>query len=231
MLSFILLLVFSLAEAFVVLSHTSNSRQLLSLLMTQLQPQLWLDLRNTQLAPTMAVERLERDLEIDNLVDRVVVGADVDSSSHVVVTDDGVIHSSDVQGRVVQMLESGILQDPLQVIEDVSKGKWIIIEFSKEQQHQAVESLLQLVTGAVATSSSHIVGGIAWPCQTAGQVLQAGFILQSLGSVQSTLSGILLSSKNKDFKLQCAWLLPFDEKLWKTAVLVLQEPSLQQEEQ
>ena len=72
-------------------------------------------------------------------------------------------------------------------------------------------------------------GGVAWTCSTNGDILHAATIMaqssSSLGSEVATESGILLASSadsSEDTPCSKALVLPFDEQLWESAMMLIQ---------
>lgn len=220
-------------HSFIVVHPSRSNRPSLSLHAAS-TTELWLDLRKTRLTPTFAVERLEQDLEQVGIVDRIIVGQD-----DILSRDGGGQgqHQEQVDSLQVDLPANGFLPDPLSAIDTVSRGGWVLIDSDARQddleRQEGVQSLLQLLLLAGGSSSSlsgddddddgSDGGGVAWTCWTKSDILHAGTAIASLESVESTSSGILLSSSDSatsSSAVQCALMLPFDEVVWKTATLL-----------
>lgn len=208
--------------------------------------ELWLDLRRTSLTPTTALARLEDDLEQVGIVDRILVSKQEDKGDDarvVVVGSYAGCTAQGLDGIVVDMPESGILNDPFPAMNTVSTGGWVLVEFEAgdpRKRQEGVSSLIQLLAagasselslGEKAEESSGESGGLAWICETKADILHAGTAMRSLETVESSSGGILLSaaSSSSDSSLKCALMLPFDEIVWQTALLMFraqEEPVL-----
>lgn len=206
------------------------------------ESELWLDLRGTKLKPSSAQARIEKDLNLKGIVDRFVLdesekGED-DLDNIIVATSDNKLRGSSLDGIIVRMPESGLLEDPLISINAVSCGEWVLVQFETEEesiQYEGISSLLNLlvggsiltVDGSFGTAKSDVGGGIAWPCMSKASILQAASAIQSLESVEMTDGGILVASNteenNDDSPIQSAIILPFDQRLWKTAFNIIRE--------
>eukprot|EP00547_Thalassionema_nitzschioides_P005069 CAMPEP_0194208388 /NCGR_PEP_ID=MMETSP0156-20130528/6851_1 /TAXON_ID=33649 /ORGANISM="Thalassionema nitzschioides, Strain L26-B" /LENGTH=185 /DNA_ID=CAMNT_0038935339 /DNA_START=389 /DNA_END=943 /DNA_ORIENTATION=+ len=184
--------------------------------------------------PSTAQARLQEDLNIEGLVDRFILDEsdkdDDDLENIIVTTSDDKLKGSSLDGIIVRMPESGLIEDLLTSINTISSGQWLLVEFETGEeirQYEGISSLLSLLVGgstpsfdgSFASSKTETVGGIAWPCASKGGILHAASAIQSLESVESTASGILIRCKKEEGNddespIQSAIILPFDQRLW-----------------
>lgn len=145
--------------------------------------------------------------------------------------------------------DNKVLNDLMSAINLFTQGKWIAIDSSEitndDEKKESVNNALQLITSVAKPSldlilndkkqnieddtKKHDVGGIAINCNSNSDLLYAGATLQSLGSSDISVNGILLapSSDNNEESassalkdINSAVILPFDVSLWKSASLV-----------
>jgi hypothetical protein len=225
-------------HAFVLLSSWRGSqRKAMEVFLEKPKMEFWLDLRGTKLSPQDIQQQLEQefgdcfatDSKLRSLVTRFLVsrGAHSDSSlpaNTIFVNDDDHLMSNTLDGIVMSLHTSGMVADPLSVIDTVAQGRWVIIQ-SLEQTSPPPDSLLHLVSlvSSVATQGA----GVAWPCRTPSDVWEACryVMLDPLSSISP--GGILLPTQDTQSEnaLQWALILPWDRKLWESAVTLMRDES------
>jgi hypothetical protein len=186
--------------------------------------ELWLDLRGTRLFPSTALQRLEEDLGLSDIVDRIVLwddgndnNKDSNFGSFVFVDASGDLSSrppGKVTGRLLSLAENGFT-DPLAAMETNAKGGWVLVDSKhisdNDVRMSGVNSLVELLVAGSAGGSAGVLvlgepkkdspleafenGGIAWTCATKADVFHAAATLQALQSSSTTTSsGILVAS-------------------------------------
>jgi hypothetical protein len=197
----------------------------------------WLDLRGTQLSPQDTQRQLEQefgdyitsDSENRSLVTRIILNkvANYDGTlpaNAILVHEDNQIMSDSLDGIISSLHPSGMVANPLLVIDTISQGRWVVIQ-SPGQTSPPLDSLFHLVSlvSSVATPGA----GVAWPCRTSEDVWEAcrNVLFNPLCSISR--EGILLPTQDSrtDSALQWALILPWDIKLWESAVTLMQDDS------
>jgi len=136
----------------VLVLSASNSNDDKTMASSSSNVEFWLDLRGTRLMPSTIRAKLEEELQITGIVDRILIDEEVDSiiikeeddnEKYVIANNNNKLKIMDDNndnkdndndnynndGTIVRLSQSGILEDALGCIDSITKyGKWVLID-------------------------------------------------------------------------------------------------------
>jgi hypothetical protein len=133
--------------------------------------ELWLDLRGTRIFPSTAIQRLEEDLGLSDIVDRIVLWDDGNDNNKdtnfgnfvFVDANNGDLSSrpsGKVTGRLMSLAAHGYT-DPMVAIETNAKGGWVLLDSKdvsdNDVRMSGLESLVGLLVACSASGSAGVV--------------------------------------------------------------------------
>lgn len=143
-----------------------SSQDLEDVLSDELNPpqetELWLDLRRTVIHPKSAIEQLETQIELSSFVDRILLSERVFQnlvdSNDMYLTTSQVLYQSSENNDIFVSSSQGLstpfgslslapsdatmpVEDPMQSIELISGGKWLLLGKEEENTDEQVEML------------------------------------------------------------------------------------------
>lgn len=205
-----------------------SSQDLHDVLSDELIPQketgLWLDLRQIAMHPKAAIEQLETQIGATSFVDRILLSETVFQNlidfNDMYVTTSRILYQSSENDVLFSCSNQGLstpfgnvlsapsdatmpVEDPIQAIEQISCGKWLLLETNEGRIDDQVESLRIEAVGNfldIVSSSSDVNIWSPSP-ETSGLVLPTTYAEQESNTSNFGGVGVACNTKSEVMKL------------------------------
>mmetsp|Transcript_25984 Transcript_25984/g.61119 ORF Transcript_25984/g.61119 Transcript_25984/m.61119 type:complete len:318 (-) Transcript_25984:44-997(-) len=214
-----------------------SSQDLEAVLADQLIPQketeLWLDLRRTAIHPKSAIEQLEEQIGASSFVDRILLSEQVFQNlvdfNDMYLTTSQILYQSSETDEIYLSSSQGLstpfgslrlapsdaimpVDDPMQAIEMISNGKWLLLGKEEENTEEQVESFRIDAVGKFLdiASTSCLVGMWDSSPETSGLVLpikDSSSNEQKVYDESLDLGGVAVACDTKSALMQLASIL------------------------
>lgn len=213
-----------------------SSQDLRDVIFDELIPQqetgLWLDLRSTAIHPKAAIEQLEMETEASSFVDRIILSErmfqNLVDANDLYLTTSQILYQSSGSNDIYLSSSRGLstpfgsvssapsdsampVEDPMQAIELVSGGKWLLLGKEEENTDDNIESLRVQSVGNFLDIVSTSSGMWNSSAGTSGLVLPTTLIQgenpQDQNEKSSNLGGVAVACDTKSALMQLASIL------------------------